>query len=294
MSTVEIARPTLLLPMTDINARVYNIRGTVNPQTCVDLARRIKAEGLNNPIEVVPVPEDDREDNDGKPYKLFAGFRRYMAHRINSATHIEAKVYEGLSLEEQVVRNFTENSAREDLTLMQEARGLAYLRSLRSLTLRELGEEVGKSPKWVQTRLWAIDLEPEIQKEIDAGFIKTNHIDQLHVLPPGEKRYAYVRQLKSSLLRGEKPRLSLAKKNVFSKRVRGRTDIFELQDHILGQFGAGTFRKLPDELKTIIQILGWASGEATDMEVFGTLRTLANKYGVPYEIPQSAMSALQG
>jgi len=284
-------RPTLKIPMDQINFRTYNIRGHVDPKTCVDLARRIKEEGLNNPVEIVPWPP---EENDGKPYRLFAGFRRFMAHRINGALEIEAKIYEGLSLAEQAVRNFTENSAREDLTLMQEARGLAHLKSLRSLNIRELAETVGKSPKWAQLRLWALELEPEIQKEIEIGMLKTQHIEQLHALPAGEKRYAYVRQVKSTLIRGEKPRKSLAKRNAFSKKIRPRVEIFEMQDHIIDQLGGGTFSRLPEAAKAIVQALGWTAGEATDMEVYGTLRKIAEANKLHYEVPESVLSALQG
>ena len=292
--TMPPDRQTLKIPMEEINHRVYNIRGPVNPQTCIDLARRIKTEGLNNPVEVVPINVEDRHENDGKPYRLFAGFRRYMAHRINGATHIEAKIYEGLTLEEQAARNFTENVARANLTLMQEARGLSYLKSLRSLNLKELGEEVGMSPKWCQLRLWALELEPEIQQDIDAGLLKTQHIEQIHALPQGEKRYEYVKQVKSAALRGEKPRKSLAKKNVFAKKVRSRTEIFELQDHIIDQLGQGSVMKLPGEVRNIVQALGWCAGEANDIEIFSTLRKLAEANGLHYAMPESALDTLRG
>lgn len=294
MSTAtEVERPTKMIPLSDINANAYNVRGKINPQECVDLAVRIKKEGLNNPIEVVPVPPEDRASNDGKPYRLFAGFRRFMAHRINGATHIECKIYEGLSLAEEAERNFTENLARKDLDFMQEARGIERLRSLRGGTLVELGEHIGKSPKWVQQRIWAMEMEPEVQKAIEEGWLKTSHIDEIHALKTSAERFDYVKQVKRATLSGQKPRKSYAKKNVFAKKMRGRADVFEMQDHILDQFGP-SWAELPDSVKPLIQILGWAAGEATDMEVFETLRKLAKEAGRTYEIPESAMQALQG
>lgn len=288
----EVDHPIEHIPMDQINFRAYNVRGTINPQTCVDLARRIKTEGLRNPVEIVRV--DNIDENDGKLYRLFAGFRRYMAHRINGATHIDARIYEGLSLAEETERNFTENIAREDLTFMQEARGVERLRSLRGGSLRELGEHIGKSPKWVQQRIWVLEFEPEIIKAVEEGWVKTHHIDQIKALPMGEPRFAYVRQIKSSILKGEKPRKSLARKNVFAKKVRPRPEIFELQDHIVEALGSGNFSTLPEPAKLILQALGWCAGEATDMEVYGTLRKIAKEHGLHYEIPESAMSALQG
>src|SRR6266568_382065 len=200
MLTAEVNanHPVVDIPMRDINAKVYNIRGAIPPQSCVDLAKRIKIEGLNNPIQVVEVTPEELGANDNKPYRIFAGFRRHMAHRINGAETIQARIYKNLPKFQEIVINFTENISREDLTLMQEARGIEHLRAMRSMTQKEISDEIGKSPKWVQIRLWALELEPEIQVDIEKGFLSTGHIEKLKALPSGAPRYAYVKQIKTA------------------------------------------------------------------------------------------------
>lgn len=291
---MSIERPIERLPMSDINAKVYNVRGVIDPKDCIDLAKRIREEGLQNPVQVEAIGESDRAENEGLPYRLIAGFRRFMAHRINREEFIECRLYESVSPYEAAIINFTENTARQNLTLMQEARGLQHIRKMRSMTLAELAAMVGMSSKWVQIRLWATDLEPVIQKDIEDGFLKTQHIEQLKSLPQGEPRFAYVRQVKSSQLTNEKPRKSLAKKNVFSKKVRGRPEIFEMQDHIIAALGSGSLNKLPEEARQLVQFLGWVAGEATDIEVYGTLRQIAERNGLHYEVPEIALQSLQG
>jgi ParB/RepB/Spo0J family partition protein len=286
-------RPVVKIPLQDINAKVYNVRGSFSPQDCVGLAKEIKEQGLLHPIQVERVKPEELKDNDDKPFRMIAGFRRYMAHRILGAETIEARIYEGISKAEAAIINFTENTSRKDLSLMQEARGLDHIKRLRSATLKELANLVGMSVKWVQLRLWIFDLEPAIQSDIEKGFLKTQHIDQIHALPPGEPRYEYVKQLKRQALTGEKPRKSLAKKNVFSKKVRGRTDIFELQDLIIENLGQGTFSRLPDECKLLIMFLGWCAGEATDMEIYSELRKIAEEHDLPFQVPDAALASMR-
>jgi ParB/RepB/Spo0J family partition protein len=288
----ETDRPVVKIPLKDINAKVYNVRGAFSPQECVGLAKEIKEQGLLHPVQVERVKPDELSENDDKDFRLIAGFRRFMAHRILGAETIEARVYEKISRADAAIINFVENTSRQDLTLMQEARGLYHIRRLRSSTLKELAEMIGMSMKWVQLRLWILDLEPAIQEDVEKGFLKTQHIEQLHALPEGEPRYEYVKQLKRAQLTGEKPRKSLAKKNVFAKKVRGRTEVFELQDLIIENLGRGTFSRLPEEMKIVIQFLGWCAGEATDLEVYTTLRETAEKHDLPFQMPEAAKQTL--
>jgi len=287
-------RPVVKIPLSEINSKTYNIRGQINPQSCVDLAARIKLEGLNNPVQVARVTLEELADNDNKPYRLIAGFRRFMAHRINKAETIDARIYDNIDPVEAVVINFTENISREDLTLMQEARGVDHLRRMRNMTQKELASALDKSPKWVQIRLWALDLEPAIQKDIEQGLLKTNHIEKLKALPEGQPRYDYVKQVKSAMLTGDKPRVSLTKKNVFGKRRRDRTEIFEMQDHILHTLAGGAFSRLPEEAKLIIRFLGWTAGEVTDIEIYGYLRKVAENHNLEYTMPEAALASMQG
>lgn len=289
---LEVGRKIVKVPMNKIKSSPdANCRGKIQPQDCVQLAARIRAEGLLYPIQIakLAIPDGDYE------YEIIAGFRRFMAHRINNAETIEAEILsDKLSAADKAVINLTENLSRSDLNILQEAAGIERIKRLRSVTNRELAETLNVSQKWIQIRLWAIELEPAIQVDIAKGWLKQQHIEQLHSLPQGEKRYAFVRQVKSAQLSNEKPRVNLGKAKPFSKKVRTRTDIFEMQDHLIESLSGGDIAKLPENARLILQALGWAAGETTDMEMYGTFRAIASKNGLHYELPERALSALQG
>jgi len=291
-TTLEMGRKIVKVPMNKIkHIDEHNCRGRVQPQDCVTLAARIRTEGLLYPIQIAKLREPEGEYE----YEIIAGFRRFMAHRINEAETIECEILsDSLSEADKAVINLTENLSRADLNILQEAAGLDRIKRLRSMTQKELADTLGVSQKWVQIRLWSLELEQPIQEDIRKGFLKQQHIEQLKALPAGAKRFAYVKQVKSAQLSNEKPRVSLAKKNPFSKKRRERVEIFEMQDHLLESLGGGRVDKLPENARLILQALGWAAGETTDMEMYGTLRAIAKKNGLHYEIPESAMSALQG
>jgi len=289
---MDTGRQIVKVPLKKIKAITeHNCRGKINPQECVQLATRIRLEGLLNPIQLAKLAEPEGEYE----YEIIAGFRRFVAHRINNAETIEAQILpDDTSEADKALINLTENMSRSDLSIIQEAKGVERLRRLRSMSPKELAETLNMSVKWVQIRIWALELEDVIQTDIQKGYIKTQHIEQLHALPAGEKRFQYVKQVKTAQLTKVIPRKSLAKKNVFSKRIRTRTEIFELQDHIINTLGAGIVSQLPEEARLILQALGWAAGESTEMDIYGILRKIANKYGLHYEVPEDSLAILQG
>jgi hypothetical protein len=65
-------RPVVKIPLQDINAKVYNVRGSFSPQDCVGLAKEIKEQGLLHPIQVERVKPEELKDNDEfqKPKRL--------------------------------------------------------------------------------------------------------------------------------------------------------------------------------------------------------------------------------
>jgi len=254
------------------------------------LAKSIKEEGLNNPVQVAIAA--DPAKNKGKKYELVAGFRRFMAHRINKAETIQARVMTGISPLEKVIINFTENIIREDLTFMQEARGIEHMMHMGPNSEKSIANKLSKSTVWVKQRMDALTLEPAIQDDIERNVLTIKNIETLVTLPPGEKRYDYVKQIKDAKLRGEKLRTNVIPKNPLSKRVKNTTDIFEMQDHIIETLGSGDVGRLPEKALMLVRGLGWCAGEATDMDIYATLREIATENNLRYTVPEAVMEAL--
>lgn len=297
LEDLKVGRVTHMVPMDEIISDLpgFNCRGKINPSSCVELANEIKEKGLLFPPVVRPYV--DAQHFPGKKYALVAGFRRHMAHVILRRTHIEVEIRNDLNDRQARVLNLTENLEREDLTLMQEARAFQNLKDVIGLSSKQIGKELNRSTSWVDIRLMALDLEPEIQDKIEFGFLTQENIKQIHALEPGEERYEACKQLTTAKLRGDSRKVKIGKskpKNPHTKKNRSSTDVYELQDHMLNEFGNGSLENCPLEIKRLIQVLGWTTGDASDMDVYTTLRRIAEEQGFDYSIPEEAFDFLKG
>jgi ParB family transcriptional regulator, chromosome partitioning protein len=295
-SELKEGRKIHIVPMSEIIANLpgFNCRGKINPSECIELAQEIKEKGLLFPVILRPFR--DEVSYPGKKYAMVAGHRRHMAHVINKSETIEAEIRWNISEADATLLNLTENLEREDLNLIQEGNAFQRLQNRMGYSQDMIAAKLHRSLPWVVVRIKAIELEPEIQTAIKQKFLTQSEILQVWDLPPGESRYEAVRQIKSAKFRGDKRKIKIGPvkpKNVHAKKRRDVNDIFELQDHMLEEFGGGSLARCPDPVKKMIQALGWTAGEASDMEIYTTLRTVAEDEGMAYNIPESALAFLK-
>lgn len=252
----------------------FNSRHDLIPMDVIELARNIKERGLIQPVLVIPysgVP--------GKEYKLIAGFRRTLAHRVNNMPTIQAIVRNDLQdEEEQLIVNLSENLNRADLNILEEAHVLMRLQKY-GWSKTEWETRLGRSWPWIDIRLKLLELPGEVQAEIKNGQIKQAEIRklfQIYVTSGEVKLYEAVKKVKDAMASGKKSEeIDLSDKtNKQSKRMRTRTEMHELQDIIRENFGNGLHTR----------ILAWASGEISTEELMVDMQ-IANKY-VPIKIPE--------
>lgn len=169
---------TVLIPMAQIVPSVHNPRVVrPNDPTIAELAASIKARGLLQNVVVRPI-------NGG--YELLAGRRRFEAHKLNKATEILASVQQ---LDDAAAIEVTvlENLQREDLTPMEEARGVASL--LKSgKDHKAIAERMGKSLAWVYRRAQLVHLLPAFvdafeDPKSDWSRLSTAHLERIARLP---------------------------------------------------------------------------------------------------------------
>ena len=113
-----------------------------------ELAESIKANGLLQPVLCRPV---------GKRFELLAGERRFVAHQMLGETEIMAIVAD-LDDDAALDATITENMQREDLTPLEEARGVASLLAWRGVD--DVAARLGKSQGWVRRRARLATLSP--------------------------------------------------------------------------------------------------------------------------------------
>lgn len=253
-----------------------NCRGPIVPYDVLDLAKSIEKNGLQQPISVQPYIL--------KPpykYRIILGHRRFKAFQVLKYEKIPAIIKEGLTEVQVRVLNLQENLERKDLNIMQEALAIEKFKRA-GYTMHEVAQLVGMSTGWVQVRFTLLELEPEIQEAAAAGFVTQEQIKDLSSIPSKDARFAAVKAIKESRMRGEKRAIKVKKpkRNLLMKKQRDRNGIFEMMDLILDTLGSSFATRC----------LAWAAGEISDLELYRDIKDIADEKGIPFVIPTSDVS----
>ena len=262
----------------------FNCRGHITPMDVVDLAKSIKEHGLIQPVVVTMLTGARLNAHPDKKYLLIAGYRRYTAFRINKDSNIPAIIRTDMGDEADArLFNLSENLQRKELNIPQEAAALAKLYKL-GLTETQIAERLGMSRGWVQVRVMVLKLPTVVQAEIAAGWLNQTQIRDVysHYTNLGEDAcYDVVKKFKDDKLKGRKnTRKKVSKKkdkNPSVKRERTRDDIFELQEHVYGQFRGNSI---------ITRVLAWCAGEISSDELHTSIEDYADSHGLEYSAPE--------
>lgn len=234
----------------------FNCRGVINPVDAFELAKDIKARGLINPVSVMEIEEKDKAAHPDKKYKLLAGFCRMKAHEINESDMIQCIIRSSMSEIDAIAFNLNENDKRTPLNIMQEARAIKHLFDLH-LTENEIMAALGKTRGWVQPRVMLLKMPPAVQEMAAAGHILGAHIRDLYTNYRNsgwddESIIMAARDVKAKRQTnpGRAAKVKVAEAGDV-KRMRTRTEIFAMMEHIRRQIG--------NNLTT--SALAWASGE---------------------------------
>jgi ParB/RepB/Spo0J family partition protein len=137
----------------------HNARGDVGDVS--ELAASIEALGLLQALTVVELGAED-----GQPvYGLIAGERRLTAARQVGLLEVPC-VVQDLDERQRVAAMLVENLQREDLAVLEEARGIRRLADM-GLSQREIARQLGRGQSHVSKRLALLALPEEIQAAID-------------------------------------------------------------------------------------------------------------------------------
>lgn len=131
------------IPVDDIRPDPNQPRKYFDEEGIKGLARSISEKGLFQPVVVTNDPEQA-----GK-YVLVMGERRWRAHKEANIPDILAIVSTVTDPIERIEHALSENRDRLDLSLIEEAASLEYLRKEKRYTQRELGLRVNRSESQV-------------------------------------------------------------------------------------------------------------------------------------------------
>jgi ParB family transcriptional regulator, chromosome partitioning protein len=175
----ELASEARTVALDSIRANPWQPRTAFPDDSLTELAASIKSQGVLQPILVRPIPPED-----GFFYELVAGERRLRAARMAGLTEIPAVVRE-LSDEQSLVIALIENLQRENLNPVDEAKGLARLREMLSLSQEDIAVRIGKSRAGVANALRLLQLPEEILADVAAGIVSAGHARAILALPEG-------------------------------------------------------------------------------------------------------------
>ncbi len=163
------------IPLDRVMSNPFQPRRNYDEERLKELGVSIKKYGIIQPVVV----RKSREI-----YELVSGERRVRASRIAGLTDIPAIV--GVYSDAEMLEiGILENIQRENLSLLEEAKGFSSLLSfMQPSTQKELAaivsKRLGKKEEEVLEKLSILDYIPLLQKALEMGLITFEHAKLLH------------------------------------------------------------------------------------------------------------------
>lgn len=153
------------IPLNEIRANPYQPRKTFNQESLKELSDSILEHGVFTPIIV-------RKSLSG--YELIAGERRLKASKLANQETIPAIVVE-IDDKEMMEVSLLENIQREDLNIIEEARGYEQILNRLNYTQEDLAKRIGKSRPHITNILRLLKLPNSIVKLLEEDKISFGH-----------------------------------------------------------------------------------------------------------------------
>jgi len=223
------------IPLDNITPNPLQPRLEFNEESLAELAESIKAQGVLQPIIVVPNPEGG--------FMLIAGERRWRAAKLAGLSEIPAIILKReLSKEELLFVSLVENLQREDLDPVEEAQAYKALMEKFNLTQDEIAKRVGKSRPAIANALRILKLPEQILKLLKERKITAGHA---RVLLEEKDPMRQIRLAKLAASRGlSVERLSIIVMGKAQKRKRAKKpkdpELAALEDELSIALGTRT------------------------------------------------------
>ena len=172
LTPVPVGEQLAKLPLDLLQRGRYQPRLDMRPETLVELADSIKAQGVVQPIVVRALGAPD--GGESQRYEIIAGERRWRAAQIAGLTEIPA-VIRHIPDNAAIAIALIENIQRENLNPLEEARALTRLITDFGLTHQETADAVGRSRAAVSNMLRLLELAPEVCELLEKRTIEMGH-----------------------------------------------------------------------------------------------------------------------
>ena len=157
---------TNVMPLSQLTPGKFQPRKNFNQDSLKELAESIKAQGIIQPILVRMTSNNQ--------FEIIAGERRWQAAKIAKLDEVPV-VVKDISDSTALAMALIENIQREDLNVIEEARGIKRLIDEFNITHEAAAEAVGKSRAAVSNTLRLLSLCEHAQYALETNKIEMGH-----------------------------------------------------------------------------------------------------------------------
>jgi ParB/RepB/Spo0J family partition protein len=178
-----------MLALSKLHLPADDLRTRVNPAKLEELRDSIRAQGIIEPLIVAA--------QDGG-YRIIAGGRRYRAAKLaglNLVPCIIRAVDVGAEREIRLI----ENLQREDLSVLEKARGYAAFMDATHANVKQLAKRLAVTHGHVSQVLAVLRLPPTAQKLVAAGRLNLSHARELNRIRDAKQGERFARRLERAL-----------------------------------------------------------------------------------------------
>ena len=166
---------TNVMPLSQLTPGKFQPRKNFNQDSLKELAESIKAQGIIQPILV--------RKTSNNQFEIIAGERRWQAAKIAKLDEVPV-VVKDIPDSTALAMALIENIQREDLNVIEEARGIKRLIDEFNITHEAAAEAVGKSRAAVSNTLRLLSLCEHAQYALETNKIEMGHARAILSLSP--------------------------------------------------------------------------------------------------------------
>ncbi len=177
-----MAEEIIQIAVDELQPNPLQPRGSITPESLVDLIDSIKEHGILEPLVVAKTPAG---------FQIIAGERRWRASKLAGVTHVPAIVRE-TTPKGMLEMALVENVQRVDLNALDRAKGFERLMNEFALTTSEIAVRIGKSVAYVSNSMRLLSLPDALKDGLLSGLISEGHARALSAIDdPGLMVEAY-------------------------------------------------------------------------------------------------------
>ncbi len=160
-----MAEEIIQVHVDELQANPLQPRGSITPESLVDLVDSIKEHGVLEPLVVAKTPAG---------YQIIAGERRWRAAKLAGLTHVPCIIRE-TTPKGMLEMALVENVQRVDLNPLDRAKGFERLMNEFGLTNSEIAARIGKSVAYVSNSIRLLSLPDALKDGLLSGLITEGH-----------------------------------------------------------------------------------------------------------------------